>query len=232
MTTERRYSEDEVSEILDRATETDADSAHAAESGAGSSDGPSGGLTLAELHLIGEEVGIPKAVITRAATSLDRSPPGAAPVKRFMGAAIGVGRMVELPRKLTEAEWNRLVVDLRETFDAKGKIQQDGDFRQWTNGALQALLEPTEQGERLRLMTTKSNAYSMMGMGGLFSLIGAGGLFTGLGGSLEEVVVLTAMAAAGLVLHFGSRFSLPAWARTRTRQMEAIIERLAENVDD
>jgi hypothetical protein len=230
MTTERRYSEDEVSEILDRATQTD--SAHGAEAEVGSREGASEGLTLGELHLIGEEVGISKAVITHAATSLDRSPPRAAPVRRFMGAAIGVGRTVELPRKLTEAEWNRLVVDLRETFDAKGKIQQDGDFRQWTNGALQALLEPTESGERLRLMTRKSNAYSMMSMGGLFSLIGAGGLFTGLGSSLEEVVVLTAMGAAGLVLHFGSRFSLPAWARTRTRQMEAIIERLAESVDD
>jgi len=229
MTSERRYSEDEVSQILDRATEPGADPT----SGEGvAADGPAAGLTLSELHQIGDEVGIPKSVITRAATSLERSEASAPPVKRFMGAAIGVGRTVELPRPLTEAEWNRLVVDLRETFDAKGKIQQDGAFRQWTNGNLQALIEPTESGERLRLRTTKSSAYSTMGMGGLFTLVGGGGLLTGLGGSLEEVVVLAAMGVGGLVLHLGSRISLPAWARTRASQMEAVIERLTESVGE
>ena len=70
MTSERRYSEDEVSAILDKATDVDASGA--------AGDGSAGGLTLSELHQIGDEVGIPKAVITSAATSLDR-PDSSAP---------------------------------------------------------------------------------------------------------------------------------------------------------
>ena len=69
MNSERRYTEDEVDRILDRATEADL--------ARGSSPGADGstGLTLRELHEIGREVGIPEEVITQAATSLDRPAP-------------------------------------------------------------------------------------------------------------------------------------------------------------
>jgi hypothetical protein len=224
MTSERKYSEDEVAEILDRATETHVERA--------SGTGPSEGLSLSELQQIGDEVGIPKDVIRSAAVSLDRPAANPTPEHSFLGARTGVGRSVTLPRALTEVEWNRLVVDLRETFGAKGRIEQDGAFRQWTNGNLQALVEPTEDGERVRLQTRKGSAYSLMASGGLMAFVGAGGLLGGLGGSPEEIIVLAAMGAGGLVLHLGSRLSLPAWARSRAGQMEDIINRLTTNLDE
>ncbi|HKJ03198.1 MAG TPA: hypothetical protein VJ997_12105, partial [Longimicrobiales bacterium] len=135
MDSERRYSDDEVSEILDRATE-----AQLSRPPAG---GGSAGLTLHQLQEIGREVGIPEGVITRAATSLDQPRPKAVANQTFLGQTIGVGRVVDLPRPLTDQEWNRLVVDLRETFNAKGRISGQGAFRQWSNSNLQALLEPT-----------------------------------------------------------------------------------------
>ncbi len=67
MNSERRYTEDEVGKILDRAT--------AADSTRGPGSDGSIGLTLRELHEIGTEVGIPEEVITQAATSLDRPEP-------------------------------------------------------------------------------------------------------------------------------------------------------------
>ncbi len=87
---------------------------------------------------------------------LDRA--GSPTGRRVLGLPLGVGRTVELGRKLTDEEWDHLVVDLRETFDARGQVRQDGSLRQWTNGNLQALLEPTPTGDRLRLRTMNGNA--------------------------------------------------------------------------
>ncbi len=66
----------------------------------------------------------------------------------------------------SDEEWERLVVDLRETFDARGIVRHDGALKQWTNGNLQVLLEPDEKGHRVRLRTTKGDARGMM-VGGL-----------------------------------------------------------------
>lgn len=75
--------------------------------------------------------------------------------RRWLGLPIGVSRTIELDRKLSESEWERLVVDLRETFDARGRERSEGNFRQWTNGNLQALVEPMGAGDRVRLRTIK-----------------------------------------------------------------------------
>ena len=82
MTEERRYTDDEVAEILDRATDTSPGGSTPASSGTG--------LTLSELHDIGDEVGIGKDVISRAASSLDRIDPVVAPDRKFLGTRIGV----------------------------------------------------------------------------------------------------------------------------------------------
>ena len=224
MSDERRYSEDEVAEILDRATET--------AGGSPAGRGGSTGLTLHELQEIGDEVGIPKDVIARAAASLDRPGPDASAHRTFLGTTIGVGRSVDLPRKLTEDEWNRLVVDLRMTFDAKGKIRTEGDFRQWTNGNLQALLEPSGTGHRLRLRTVKGQAIPYMSVGSV--MLGAAavsGIAAALTGTpvLDPDTILLAGMGAGF---FGmGRVPLPRWARTRERQMEEIILRLESAIE-
>ena len=41
---------------------------------------------------------------------------------------------------------------------ARGHLSEEGPFRQWTNGNLQALLEPTESGQQLRLKTAPTPA--------------------------------------------------------------------------
>lgn len=221
MNPERRYTEEEVGKILDRATEADL------ERGAGGSTG----LTLRELHEIGKEVGISEEVITQAATSLDRPAPRQAATQTFLGQTIGVGRTVEFPRPLTDKEWNRLVVDLRETFDAKGKILDEGPFRQWTNGNLQALLEPTDTGQRLRLRTLKSNARSFQGMGAGFML---GGVSLGIGsllGVVQNAPSVLLFGVMGAAFFLSSRLTVPQWARTRTRQFDEIIARLTYRID-
>jgi hypothetical protein len=146
--TERRFNGAEVAAILEKAAEAQ----HT-----GSRQLPSGeGMTLAELQAIGREVGIDPRLVAQAANALDKV--GRSTSRKFLGLPIGVGRTVDLGRKLSDAEWERLVVDLRETFDARGSIRQEGSFRQWTNGNLQALLEAAPTGHRVRLRTVKGDA--------------------------------------------------------------------------
>jgi hypothetical protein len=220
---ERRYTEDEIALIFERAAE-----AQVTPRGALT---PAEGLTLADLQEIGREVGIPPALVAQAARSLE---PSRRPASRtLLGFPIGVGRTVELGRRLSDREWEQLVVDLRETFDARGSVRYDGAFRQWTNGNLQALLEPTASGHRLRLQTVKGNSLSLMGAGLAAAGIAAAVLIASLvtGGAvdpgLSKVSVLATVGAAA----FGAgALRLPGWARLRRRQMEGVAERLTQAV--
>jgi len=214
---ERRYSEDEVAEIFERATEAQKLAVRPSSS--------SEGLTLKELQDIGREVGVTPEVVASAARSLEvRSP---SPRRTFLGLPIGVGHAVELERPLTDSEWNRLVVSMRETFDARGKLKDEGAFKQWTNGNLEVLLEPTPTGQRLRLRTLKGNATGMIVVGatqvGFAAFVLVEMLATGTLG--ERFVGLVTILAIGLGLLVPPVVRLPAWARLRQRQMEEIAER-------
>ncbi|MBM4185292.1 MAG: hypothetical protein FJ207_13910 [Gemmatimonadetes bacterium] len=214
---ERRYSEEEIARIFERATEAQKSSLPAA-----SSDG----LTLREIQDVGRDVGLPPELVEQAARSLDMTPQVHA--KMVVGLPVGVGRTVELGRTLTDAEWHRLVVDLRETFDARGRLSEDGPFKQWTNGNLQALLEPSGSGQRLRLKSLKGNAMGLMSAG-----LG----MTGISATLLTVFYLRAVPfdgdgfwtlfVTGLAMLVAGAFQVPGWARERSRQMEEIIERLS-----
>ena len=216
--TEPRYSEEEVAAIFERAAE--------AQQTARRHLPPGDGMTLAELQEIGREVGIPAELVAQAARSMDRTGP---PARRtLLGLPIGVGRTVDLDRRLSDEEWERLVVDLRETFDARGKVRDDGSFRQWTNGNLQALLEPTSTGQRLRIQTVKGDARGLM-IGGLAVLgFAAATLATMVVvGSLSDVDGVIFLTAAGLGMFGLGAIRLPGWARLRRRQMEGVAARLA-----
>src|SRR4051812_18391869 len=126
--TDRHYDDDEVAAIFRAATE----GAEQSESRALAERSPDG-LSLADLQAIAREVGIAPDAIERAAQSLDR--PRAAPVSRtFLGLPIGVGRTVILDRRLTDAEWELLVVELRDVFGARGTMRAQGSLREWRNG--------------------------------------------------------------------------------------------------
>lgn len=222
MEANRRYSEEEIAQIFQRATEAQEHVGLAPVSG--------DGLTLAELQDIGREVGIAPGLITRAAITVRDSDLAATRTRAFLGAPVGVSRTVHLPRRLTDQEWARLVVDLRETFDARGELREQGPFRQWTNGNLHALLEPTESGEQLRLRTAKGGSRESLGMGAAM-LVGvpvawALAALAGIAGDPGLMAMSGVFAAVGGVLYGSSRIRLPKWAATRQRQMDAVAARL------
>ncbi len=216
--TDRRFNEDEVAAIFERATLEQPSPQHQLPSGEG--------LTLAELHEIGRQVGVAPEVVSRAAAALTQA--GTPTSRKLLGLPIGVGRTVDLDRKLSADEWDRLIVDLRETFDARGTTRQDGSFRQWTNGNLQVLVEPTPNGQRIRMRTTNGAARTWLtGSVAMLTVAAAGVISAVAGGHLADwnlAVVLTGFA--GSLFAIGAA-RLPAWARLRAKQMEEIAGRVA-----
>jgi hypothetical protein len=223
---ERRFNEDEVAAIFERASSAQPADARALQR--------TDGMTLAELQDIGREVGIPPEQISRAAAAIDQS--GTVTSRKVLGLPIGVGRIVELPRKLTDDEWERLVVDLRETFDARGVMRAEGSMRHWANGNLQVLLEPSATGQRIRFRTLKGNAVAAMAMGAGIVALAAFGLVVEIAqaGAFEarDAVRMGAFAAVGLGAIAAWAASIPAWARTRRAQMEAIGTRLINRLTE
>jgi len=224
MTNERKYRDEEVKEIFDLAARRD-------ETGPSTlSDG--GGLTLAELQEVGLEVGMEPRRIVEAALALDARRE-LLPRRSSLGMPISVGRIIELPRAVTDREWDVLVGELRETFRARGRVASHGGVREWSNGNLHAFLEPTETGHRLRMGTVKGSAKVLNGVGATGLAIGlillTVAFLTGDLQSLRGIISLfPPLVAAGMgggALAYNV-FSLPRWAREREGQMEYIAGRV------
>ena len=219
---ERRFNEAEVAAIFERAAEAQQKSQRQLPS--------ADGMTLTELQEIGREVGIAPEQLVQAARAIELG--GRQTARHFMGLPIGVGLTMDLDRKLSDQEWDRLVVDLRETFDARGKLTQEGSFRQWANGNLQVLLEPTAAGQRIRFRTVKGDAQGYI-IGGLM-MLGFVGVALGAaamrGVGFDDAGLMMALGTLGTggaaMLGIGA-LRVPGWARLRRRQMEEIAARVA-----
>lgn len=217
---DRRFSEEEVAAILKDAAEKQYSHERLLPSG--------DGLSLAELQSIGREVGISPEIIQQSA---QRYKPAQQPTRRILGLPLGVAQTVEFDRKLSEQEWGRIVADLRETFEAQGVVRQQGSLRQWTNGNLQALLEPTATGQRLRMRTVKGNAPGLIGGGILVFSAATAALVTAFATAVTHdtglmMSILTAMTGGAGIFGAGA-MGLPRWARLRQQQMDQIAERAA-----
>lgn len=218
--TDRRYDDAEVAAIFERAAEAQHTGQRQLTTGEG--------MTLTEIMEIGREVGIAPEQLAQAAKAVELR--GRPTSRQFLGFPIGVGLSIDLDRKFSDEEWERLVVDLRETFDARGKLMQHGSLRQWSNGNLQALLEPTPTGHRVRLRTTKGDARGMM-IGGLMMMgFSVATAFAGVLRGVEDVGMLTSLgflATTGAAVFGVGGLRLPGWARIRKKQMEEVAARVA-----
>jgi hypothetical protein len=215
MPDERLYGEKEVEQIFDAAT-TDRDPPHHSAS-TGSA------LTLRQLQDIGRQVGIDPERIADAARAIDSKPPAG---RRFE-MPLTVRRTVPLSRAPTEAEWLILVSELRETFDAAGRIGRQPGIYEWRNGNLHAYIEPTPSGYRLRMGTRKGNAVGW-GTAGLAAIAGSSLGFAALGvtGALADGLVGPLILGwVGMGTLAAALIPLPRWARTRREQMEHIARR-------
>jgi len=218
---DRRYDDDEVREIFGLAAEAGEGGLPPATTGQG--------LTLAELRRIGPEVGLSPDRIAAAAARLDFRR-GAVREPTYLGLPLSVGLGVELPRALTDREWEVLVGEARETFGARGRVTGSGQLREWSNGNLHMVLEATATGHRVRLHTTKGTARNAMWMG--VTLMGLAVVLFGLllvtGQVAEELFAPAFLGILGAAALGSNALILPPWARDRERQMEHLAARALE----
>ncbi|NNE69992.1 MAG: hypothetical protein HKN29_06460, partial [Rhodothermales bacterium] len=158
-----RYDEAAINEIFRQAAE--------AQKEAQNRTGPANGLTLDELQEIGAAAGLSPEFVARAAANM------ATEIEEperptFLGVDIGVRRSVALPGPMSDDQWAQLVNDLRQTFNARGKIQEAGNLREWYNGNLFAHVQPDGDGYRLSMGTTKGSARELM-TGGIALTMGS-----------------------------------------------------------
>lgn len=220
---DRLYSDDEVSEILRRATVPRPDTPGQLVR--------EDGMTLAQLEAIAREAGIEPERVAAAAREIDT--PSAAP-RRAVGVPVSVARSVELPRRLTDAEWEHLVTRLRETFDAAGKLESQGSLKQWSNGNLKVMLEPGIHGHRVRFTSLNAGIRARLVAGALAA--GFGITTTVVAAFVSQDAGLAALGTSGIVGVIGATVAAVAagaaklWRTERRAQFEALsseLERLA-----
>jgi hypothetical protein len=187
---------------------------------------PEEGLTLTDLQAIGREVDISPAAVAQAARALDIRQGAAS--RTWFGLPMGVARTVNLNRRLTDQEWEQLVVRLREVFNARGTTRSDGSLRQWTNGNLQVLLEPTDTGHRLRFRTLHGAARASIGAGFAALAVAASvAMASAIGGHLRDAIPgIVLLLATGIGMVANGALRLPRWAGLRGRQMDALAAQL------
>lgn len=235
MEDDRRFSEQEAAFILERASSEPSDADPGADEGATGTVAPVG-LTLQQLQSIAVEAGISPEAVTRAAAQVRRGAMQPTRRERYAGLPVGVARTLDFESPVSDVAWARIVMALRETFAARGRVTQTGALREWRNGNLVAVLEPTPRGHRLWLSTRKGDARGWLGLGsGMMAssavlalplwLTGA----TNLAGQLWPPAL---MALVGAVTLAGAVWRLPRWARERSEQMEALAEVAARIVEE
>ncbi len=216
---DRRYNSEEVTAIFRAASEGMQLPQH--------QTSPDQGLTLADLQAIGSEVGIPAEAVGHAAIAMDVRKGSSQ--QMLLGLPIGVSRIVELNRRVTDPEWERFVTRLRDVFKANGVTRSDGSSREWANGNLRVFLEQMESGDRLRFGTVNGGARSAIGAGlaalGVTVAVVIATAFSGSLGQAAPGIAFLGLTGVGMV-GFGA-LRLPRWARVRGSQMEALAAQLA-----
>ena len=228
MNDERRFTEDEVAQIIERATRVDGEADRIGSGDDGEPRRP--GMTLAEIQRIGREVGISDDAIASSARALVYRSEEPEVNRRWMGVPVGVAGAAELPRRLTEEEWAQLVALIRDRFSAHGKLESAGSLMSWRNGNLRVQLEPNGDGQRIRMQTYRQSATQLMTLGS--GMLGAGVVLGALSFAIGDAEA--AVSSFGALTLLGTGFitanllSLRGWAAARRAQMSEIAERAVE----
>ena len=219
---DRRFTDDEVREILARATEVQ-DRSPSLPAPGSLAEGHERGLTLAELQDVASEVGIPASRIADAARAVELDQAALPPTRTQLGVPISAGHVVHLSRMPKPDEWDRFVVRLRDTFDAVGTVRTEGSLQTWSNGNLTVLLEPQADGARLRFQSLHSASKGYLD----------GGIILGATSAMMVAGFWTIAALGGKPVPWGlyglAASFLPSgaamWARGRSRAGRWLPER-------
>jgi len=148
---------------------------------------------------------------------------------RCLGLPVGVSRTVNLNRRLTDEEWERLVVQLREGSStravARARRARCGNGRTATCRSCSSQPKPATACASVRpLALARAAIGAGFGVLGIASHRRCFGCDLGTLGDAMSGIAL--MAAAGVGMIVSGALRLPRWARLRERQMEALAARI------
>lgn len=225
----RRFTEEEVERILQRAAEMDAERPAG---GAGSE-----GMTLAELEQIGVEAGLRPELLRRAVRELDRSPVrGGDSAAPFVGAPVVIRFEREFDGELDPRALESLIPELRRAADGTGHPAIVGSTLSWEstdNDRLRSLgVTVSSTGGRTRIwIEERLNRLAGSLFGGIVGGFGAGvGIGVGVGvgvGALGSVVFAAGFPVALLV---GSYLVARGLFRSRYAERREALSRLMERM--
>jgi len=184
----RKYREDEVKEIVRRASELEA-----------SSPTQSGAMTIGGIESLGREVGIEPAVVRSAAKSLERRASLAPTTPPFVRGLIGAPTSLMVERivegELPPDEFPTLVEEIRRELQHVGQVSQLGWSFSWTMTRSASMRRDVEVGVTVRGGQTRIVVRESLG-----PLIGAvfGGIGGGLGGGAMGPILGITQGALGL----------------------------------
>jgi hypothetical protein len=219
---ERRYTDQEVTRLLQRAADLDRDSAGGA---------VARGLSLTELREIAAEVGIDPTMVTRAATEVSTSGPSRAG-RLLLGEAPVVRRTSAVPVRLSREALGRLVEVVDAEMPAQGTVGEALGAVRWTSSnrfvSRQVVMQPGDAETVVRVeerFTDRIRAVIHL----IPATYGAGGGLA-LGSELLGAVGPgIPVALAGAALGFGlGRAIWKVLRRASSRRVESLTDKLGE----
>ena len=230
----RRYSEDEVQQIIGRAAEIEA-----------TNPTQSGAMTVGGVEALAAEVGIAPEAVRKAVQSVAAPTGGAAlsatpPDVNRPNLLIGgptrllIERVVE--GEVPEAEFPVMVDEIRRWLNRPGQVSQIGRTFSWTSAGTGGSTRSTEVAVSVRGGQTRISLREGLGplIGGIFGGIGGGmggggmgpilGIFTHIG---SGVAVLAAVPLWLATTYAVARTSFYYSVRRRRRELDGLADRLA-----
>ncbi|MEL7360478.1 MAG: hypothetical protein AAFN13_00250 [Bacteroidota bacterium] len=225
-----RYSEAEVQAILKRAAERQ----HRADL---SAEARASGLSKNELEHVAAAAGIDPEHVQAAALEVERgTAPTAAPtlLERAAGAPTRIHLERTTPGHLDDALWQKLVVELRRTFDTPGIPDQLGAIREWRsnpNVQDQATFQAEEVDGVVHLTLRRSWVTKASGPAASAAFFTGFSLFLLLIGVLGDkadktMPLVGALMAVSVLAAVATRVFYPRWTRTQTERFTGLMDRL------
>lgn len=223
----RRYTEDQVSEILKHATDLQAEES-------APRHGSDGGMTLAEIQEIAAEVGINPRHLQTAAARLDRPEPSGLGVALAGGPlVVSVERVV--PGEMSEGDFARIVPDIQRVFTGHGNATMVGSTLTYSaeTGQKQRTLQvvvSSQDGQTLIRAEERLHGLAGALFGGL---VGGGG--TGVGVGIGVPLGLEALGSVFFAVAFPVALVGTFYAIARTimkRTIRSRREALSDLVDE
>lgn len=223
----RRFDDDEVSRILERAAEM--------QHRAPLAPRETSGMTLAELEQVASEAGIDPQHVRDAAAALERDVPALSGGRALLGAPIRLELERVVEGEIAPGAYEAFAETIRHTISSPGYVSTLGKSFEWNSANPQRVLRVTITPRAGRTLIRIEERFGNL-VGGLFGGIvggaggGGGGTALGvIGGAFHHIGLALVAAGAALVGSFLlARTIFRGVVRQRARQLGQLLDALVE----